>query len=83
MPDLVKIANARDHAVSGAGRLIRLSAGISLREMARAIGVDPSTLLKWERGEHRPTGAAAERWVDELILLAERKRPRQREATAP
>lgn len=81
MDDLVKVANARDHAVSGAGRLVRLTAGISLREMARAIAVDPSTLLKWERGEHRPTGAAAGRWVDELTRLAERKRPRPRDAT--
>jgi transcriptional regulator with XRE-family HTH domain len=74
----VKIANARDHAMSGAGRLVRLSSGISLREMARTIEVDASTLLRWERGERRPTGAAAGRWVDELTQLAERDRPRRR-----
>lgn len=82
MTNLVKIANARDHAASGAGRLIRLSAGISLREMARTIGVDASTLLRWERGERRPTGAAAGRWVDELTQLAERKQPRPRSKAA-
>jgi transcriptional regulator with XRE-family HTH domain len=78
MTELVKIANARDHANSGAGRLIRLSSGIALREMARTIGVDPSTLLRWERGERRPTGEAAGRWVDELTRLAERKQPRRK-----
>jgi transcriptional regulator with XRE-family HTH domain len=78
MTDLVKIADARDHARSGAGRLVRLTAGISLREMAREIGVDPSALLRWERGEHRPTGAAAARWVDELHRLAEREMPRRK-----
>jgi transcriptional regulator with XRE-family HTH domain len=78
MAELVKIANARDHAASGAGRLIRLASNISLREMAGAIRVDPSTLLRWERGERRPTGAAAERWVDELNRLAERDKPRRR-----
>lgn len=78
MTDLVKLANARDHALSGAGRHVRLSSGISMREMARTIRVDPSTLLRWERGERRPTGAAAERWVDELHRLAERKQPRRK-----
>jgi transcriptional regulator with XRE-family HTH domain len=76
--DLVKLANARDHARSGAGRLVRLSAGISLREMARVIGVDASALLRWERGEQRPTGAPAARWVEELHRLAEREQPRRK-----
>jgi transcriptional regulator with XRE-family HTH domain len=84
MTDLVKLANARDHAISGAGKNVRLSAGISLRELARNLGIDASTLLRWERGERRPTGLAAERWMDELNRLAERKHPRRSQrATAP
>ncbi len=82
MMDLVKLANARDHATSGAGRLVRLSAGISLREFAGTLGVDASTLLRWERGERKPTGDAAVRWADELTRLAERKQPRPR-SSAP
>jgi transcriptional regulator with XRE-family HTH domain len=74
MSDLAKLATARDHALSGTGRLLRQSAGISLREMARAISVDPTTLLRWERGENRPRGAAAMRWQHELRQLAERHR---------
>jgi hypothetical protein len=50
--------------------------------MARTIGVDPSTLLKWERGEHRPTGRAATRWVEELTRLAERGKPTRRRSTS-
>jgi DNA-binding transcriptional regulator YiaG len=40
-------------------RDIRASAGVSLREMAAALGVTPMTVLRWERGEVRPaTGNA-------------------------
>ena len=35
----------------------RTSMGMSQKEAARQIGVDPSTLAKWERGERGPTGA--------------------------
>lgn len=58
--------------------MIRLSSGIGLREMARTVGVDPATILKWERAEHRPSGEAAVRWADELSKLVERKRPRRK-----
>lgn len=30
--------------------------GLSQKEAAKRIGVDPSTLAKWERGEREPTG---------------------------
>jgi transcriptional regulator with XRE-family HTH domain len=30
-------------------------------ESARRIGVDPSTLARWERGERQPTGALLKR----------------------
>ncbi len=78
--DLAKIADARDFGASGAARLVRLTSGISLREMGRAVGVDAATILKWERGEHRPRGAAAIRWTDELTRLAERKQNRPQQA---
>jgi transcriptional regulator with XRE-family HTH domain len=72
MADLVKLAQARDFASSGLGRLIRISSGISLREMARAIGADPAAVLRWEQGKNRPTGDRAVRWAEELSRLAER-----------
>jgi DNA-binding XRE family transcriptional regulator len=49
--------------------MIRAQAGVSLAEMAEPIGVAPSTILRWERGERVPHGAAAVRYgelLDEL-----------------
>ena len=39
----------------------RIALGISQKESARRIGVDPSTLARWERGEREPTGKLAVR----------------------
>ncbi len=40
-------------------RDIRASAGVSLRDMAAALGVTPMTVLRWERGDVRPAPANA------------------------
>jgi site-specific DNA recombinase len=37
----------------------RSAMGLTQKEAARRIGVDPSTLARWERGEREPTGAFA------------------------
>lgn len=41
-----------------AGRLMhyRVGRGISQLEMAHRLGIDPSTLARWERGEREPRG---------------------------
>jgi transcriptional regulator with XRE-family HTH domain len=46
-----------------ADRLVqgRTALGLTQREAAQHIGVDPSTLARWERGEREPTGAFAAR----------------------
>lgn len=46
-----------------ADRLVgcRTVLGISQREFARRIGVDPGTLARWERGERAPAGVFAAR----------------------
>jgi ribosome-binding protein aMBF1 (putative translation factor) len=36
-------------------RLARETAGLSHRELAKRLRVDPSTILDWERGRHKPT----------------------------
>ena len=48
---------------SAAERLVweRTSAGISQKEAARRLGVDPCTLARWERGERVPTDAYTSR----------------------
>jgi transcriptional regulator with XRE-family HTH domain len=35
----------------------RTSLGLSQKESAERLGVDPSTLARWERGEREPVGA--------------------------
>ena len=52
------------------GRLVRqrTSLGLTQSEAAKLIGIDPSTLARWERGEKAPTGllqARIERFLKE------------------
>ena len=46
-----------------AARLVqyRTALGISQKQSAKRLGVDPSTLARWERGEREPSGALATR----------------------
>jgi DNA-binding transcriptional regulator YiaG len=63
------IAKARQLSNSGTGRLLREAAGLNRYELARAIGVDPSTIFRWESGERRPRGDWALRYVNFLEKL--------------
>jgi hypothetical protein len=74
-PNLVKVAAARDACRNGAARALRLSAGLSLREVAEEIGAgDPTTVYRWEQGQRRPRADMAERYADLLDRLARRGR---------
>ncbi len=64
-----RMAHARRLANSGAGRRIRLQAGLSLPEVARTVGVSHVTIGRWERGLRVPRHAAALRWVGLLAAL--------------
>jgi transcriptional regulator with XRE-family HTH domain len=46
-----------------AGQLVRqrTSLGLSQKESAERLGVDPTTLARWERGEREPKGEFAKR----------------------
>ena len=48
----------------------RTSLGLSQKESARQIGVDPATLARWERGEREPAGAFQAR-VKRFVLHGE------------
>jgi helix-turn-helix protein len=39
----------------------RTSVGLTQKEAAKLLGVDPSTLARWERGEREPEGGVAGR----------------------
>jgi transcriptional regulator with XRE-family HTH domain len=48
---------------TGRGRRLRQEAGLSVRELARFLGVKASTLTRWETGQTHPRGEAGVRWV--------------------
>ncbi len=53
------LAEARSYARSGYGRDVRVKAGLSLADVAGAVGVSTATVHRWETGKYRPAGAAA------------------------
>lgn len=67
---LVDLARSRELARSGAGRAARLSARLSLLEVARHVGATPTTVQRWETGKRVPHGAAAVAWVRLLDEIA-------------
>jgi len=67
--DLQDLRLSREWAATGAAAAIRESAGLSLHEIARVVGVSPSTVLRWERGDHRPRGVCAIRYAQILQQL--------------
>jgi site-specific DNA recombinase len=60
MPVIIEFLgyNPLPEATTLAEQLIRarFSRGLNQKEAAKQMGVDPSTLARWERGEHTPTG---------------------------
>lgn len=70
MSDLVDLAKAKRLAKTGAARMIRVNADLSLANIAESIGVSRTTIFRWERGDRVPHGAAAVRWVHVLDELS-------------
>ncbi len=63
---LNQIVEARRLAETGRAREIRLAGRLSTRELAKAVGVDPKTITRWEEGKTKPKGDQAVRWVEGL-----------------
>lgn len=55
----VALSIVRALVKSGAAKEIRLRHGLSLQDVADAIGADQSTVGRWERGERRPDSSVA------------------------
>jgi DNA-binding transcriptional regulator YiaG len=72
--DTVKLAKARSFVLSGAAKSIREANRLSYRDVARAIGSHPSTILRWERGDRLPHGAGAIRYWDFMVALMDEPR---------
>jgi DNA-binding XRE family transcriptional regulator len=48
----------------------RKSCGLTKKEFAQQLGVDPSTLAKWERGERKPRGQHLDTVTGRLDIIA-------------
>ena len=57
-------------ARSGYAHIVRVEAGLSLDELAQAVGVHPSTVLRWERGERVPRGEKAIAYLNQLDAIS-------------
>lgn len=71
LDQLKRIVTANRHTSDGSARAIRRRAGLTLEEFAERVGVDQSTMSRWENGQRRPRGDAACRWLTALEELAQ------------
>lgn len=71
--DLLLVVRARRLASTGDAKRLREAAGLSLREVAEAVGVSHTALWRWEAGQRAPRGAAASAWA--LFLGELEKQP--------
>ena len=69
---LMLIVDARRRAQDGSARRIRQQAGLTLAEVAKALGVDESSVSRWEGGSRQPRADVAVRWA-QLLAELERK----------
>jgi transcriptional regulator with XRE-family HTH domain len=64
VPDVIRFLGCNPLPTGGtiAERLVahRKARGITQKEFARELGIDPSTLARWERGEREPHEGAAD-----------------------
>ena len=67
--DAVKLARARELAATGEGERIRDKSRLSRAHIGAVVGVSDVTILRWERGERRPSGKPALRYIDLLDKL--------------
>lgn len=63
------LADARELARNGRGRRVREQSGVSLEELAAAVGVPVLDLMAWELGVRRPGGTAAADYLRVLRAL--------------
>ena len=67
--DLSRVIQGRQALADGTGKALRRQAGLSLAELAAAVGVNAATVYRWEQGTTRPSADAAERYALALETL--------------
>jgi DNA-binding XRE family transcriptional regulator len=63
------LARIRRMQQTGEAKRLRERAGVSLRTMAKAVGVRASTLIRWEANRVRPREPTALAWLAVLDQL--------------
>ncbi len=72
--DLLALKRVRALVRSGSARAVRIGAGLTRTEVARAAKVSARSLARWESGERLPHGAAALRYGAILDSLMDEHR---------
>lgn len=67
--DIERLALVRRICSSGEARRRRITAQVSLREVAEACGVDPGAVHKWETGQRVPRQDAALRYLAVIEMI--------------
>lgn len=66
---ILRLADVRAALASGEAQRLREAAQLSIGEVARACGVDQSTVWRWEQGKRLPRGQTAIRYGDVIDSL--------------
>jgi transcriptional regulator with XRE-family HTH domain len=80
--DVLRLVRLREDIATGAAKRRRLDAGLSNSEVGAVVGVDQSTVSRWENGTRTPRGAAAVKYARFLETLEQRRTDAPREVSA-
>lgn len=69
--DMVLAQQGREMARTGAARVLREGAGVTVEDMARAIGASVRSLIRWEHGDVLPRARHGAAWARILRELAQ------------
>lgn len=72
---ILRLADVRAALASGEAQRLREAAQLSIGEVARACGVDQSTVWRWEQGKRLPRGQTAIRYADVIDSLRKQAPP--------
>jgi transcriptional regulator with XRE-family HTH domain len=64
--DVGRVSRVRHLFATGRARRMREKARLSIRELASAAGVSPSSLHRWETGQASPSPEGALAWAEAM-----------------
>jgi DNA-binding XRE family transcriptional regulator len=67
--ETLELSRMRGLVAGGLVREIRVGAGLTLAEIAKDVGVHPSTVFYWETGRSVPRGEGAVRYARLILEL--------------